>query len=199
MAETKKIERRAFVVREVRAEGEDGKAKRLVGHAAVFDVTADLRWFVEKVARGAFTETIKSDDVRALFNHDPNFVLGRNTAGTLRMKEDEKGLAIEIDMPDTQLARDLIVSINRGDISQMSFGFEVLEEIWEHSKEKDAGPTVRTLKKVRLWDVSPVTFPAYVDTDIAQRSHAEWQKSEAPKSAPIELYQRKQKLLESTL
>lgn len=192
----KKLERRAFVVREVRAEGGDGKAKRLVGHAAVFDTPADLGWFTEKVARGAFAETIKVDDVRALFNHNPNFVLGRNVAGTLRMSEDDKGLAIEIDMPDTQVARDLLVSIERKDVSQMSFGFEVIEEMWERTKD---GPDVRTLKKVRLWDVSPVTFPAYVETDVAQRSHGAWQERETPKAAPLAVHQRRQKLLENTL
>ncbi|HHW13481.1 MAG TPA: hypothetical protein GXX28_00935, partial [Firmicutes bacterium] len=85
------IERRAFPleVREVAAE-----KRTIVGHAAVFDTITDLGWFQERVARGAFAESIRVDDVRALFNHDPNIVLGRNKAGTLRLSEDETGLAV---------------------------------------------------------------------------------------------------------
>ena len=170
-------ETRSFKFELETREDEDGNSK-IRGHAAVFNEEADIWGFREKVAPGAFKDSIKVDDVRALFNHDPNFVLGRNTAGTLTLKEDKQGLAIEIDPPDTQFARDLQVSIRRGDISQMSFGFNVLEEEW-----KDGGddPDLRTLNKVRLFDVSPVTFPAYEGTDVAVRSHEEWQKQNKPK------------------
>lgn len=157
------IERRAFPL-EIR---ETAPEKRtIVGHAAVFDTITDLGLFKERVARGAFAESIKRDDIRALFNHDPNIVLGRNKAGTLRLREDEKGLAVEIDLPDTQWARDLQVSVERGDINQMSFGFEVLDASWDVVD----GEEVRTLKRVKLWDVSLVTFPAYPTTDAGLRS-----------------------------
>jgi len=136
----------------------------------------DGGWFREKIAPGAFASSINTDDVRALFNHDPNFVLGRNKAGTLKMSEDERGLHIEIEPPDTQVARDLMVSLERGDISQMSFGFEVIKDSWERSTEGN-NLDIRTLEKVRLWDVSPVTFPFYKETDVAVRSHEEWQKT----------------------
>jgi len=155
---------------------EDGK-KLIRGHAAVFNVETDLGWFRERIAPGAFRESIETDDVRALFNHDSNFVLGRNKAGTLVMREDERGLYVEIDPPDTQAARDLVTSIERGDISQMSFGFQTIKESWEsgENEKKD----LRTLEKVKLWDVSPVTFPAYTDTDVAVRSHDCWSQSQA--------------------
>lgn len=155
---------------------EDGK-KLIRGHAAVFNSETDLGWFRERIAPGAFTESIGKDDVRALFNHDSNHILGRNTAGTLTMREDERGLYVEIDPPDTQVGRDLVTSIERGDISQMSFGFQTIKDSWE-TNEKET-KDLRTLEKVKLWDVSPVTFPAYQDTDVAVRSHDCWSQSQA--------------------
>lgn len=157
------VERRAFTL-ELRAAPD--KPRQIVGHAAVFDTITDLGWFKERVARGAFAESIQRDDIRALFNHDPNYVLGRNTAGTLRLSEDDKGLYFEIDLPDTQFARDLYTSIQRGDINQCSFGFVTLDEGWETVD----GEIVRALRKVQLWDVSPVTYPAYPTTDASVRA-----------------------------
>ncbi len=151
---------------EIRAEGE-GKESRIIGHAAIFNTFTDIWDFREQVAPGAFRKSISEDDVRALFNHDPNHVLGRNRAGTLKLAEDEKGLAIEIIPPDTQFARDLIVSLKRGDITQMSFGFQVLKDEWN----QEAKPMERTLKEVKLFDVSPVTFPAYPETDVTARNY----------------------------
>jgi HK97 family phage prohead protease len=160
-------ERRSFQIGvELRAAGE-GKMPMIAGHAAVFNKPSeDLGWFREKIAPGAFAESIGKDDVRALFNHDPMYVLGRNTAWTLRMNEDSQGLAVEIDPPDTQWARDLITSIERGDISQMSFGFDTLDDEWA----MENGENMRTLKRVKLYDVSPVTYPAYPQTDVNTRS-----------------------------
>ena len=155
---------------------EDGK-KLIRGHAAVFNVETDLGWFRERIAPGAFRESIETDDVRALFNHDENFILGRNTAGTLTMREDERGLYVEIDPPDTQVGRDLVTSIERGDISQMSFGFQTIKDSWE--TEENAAKDLRTLEKVKLWDVTSVTFPAYQETDVAVRSHDCWSQSKA--------------------
>jgi len=159
-------------------EGKEKEERKMTGHAAVFgEATEICGCFREQIEPGAFKKSIKDDDVRALFNHNPDYVLGRNTAGTLRMKEDEQGLRVEIDPPDTQIARDLSTSIERGDISQMSFAFQVLEEEWirgESAKQLD----LWKIKKVRLYDVSPVTFPAYEGTDIAMRSHEAWKKSQ---------------------
>jgi len=145
--------------------------KRFIeGHAAVFDSWSETLGgifpFKEKVRKGAFSQTIEKDDIRALFNHDPNYVLGRNKAGTLELKEDERGLYVRIIPPDTQAARDLITSIERGDINQMSFGFMVEEEKWDTVD----GVDVRELRRVRLFDVSPVTFPAYPSTDVGVRA-----------------------------
>lgn len=141
--------------------------KKIRGYAAVFNQwSEDLGGFREKIRQGAFAKTIKEADVRALFNHDPNYVLGRNKAGTLSLSEDDKGLAIEVDPPDTQWARDLLVSIDRGDINQMSFGFSTIKDEWAG---KD-GDTTRELVEVKLYDVSPVTYPAYPQTSVGVRS-----------------------------
>jgi uncharacterized protein len=108
--------------------------------------------------------------LRALLNHDSNFVLGRSKNGTLRLWEDERGLAIEIDPPATRWANDLLVSIGRGDIDQMSFGFTTAEDRWESID----GETRRTILRMdELFDVSPVTFPAYPETDVALRTKFE--------------------------
>lgn len=171
------IERRAFALDGVSCEKRDNGPTVLKGHAAVFDsLSEDLGGFRERIAPGAFTEAIQTDDVRALLNHDPNILLGRNRSKTLRLAEDAHGLAIEIDLPDTQAARDLSVLIGRGDLTQMSFGFSVRPGGQEWAKD-DNGTAIRTLKKVRLYDVSPVTFPAYPATDVAVRDWKAWSTS----------------------
>jgi HK97 family phage prohead protease len=163
------IERR-YVTSEVRATaGEDG-VTTIEGHAAVFNKDSEEMFgFVERVAPGAFAAALaRPDDVRALFNHDPNMVLGRNTAGTLELAEDEVGLRYRLDLPDTQVGRDLAVSMQRGDVSQSSFGFRVVKQSWELRSD---GPDIRTIEEAELFDVSPVTYPAYPDADVAIRSH----------------------------
>lgn len=162
------LERRSFVLGgiEVRA---DGGHPRLTGHAAVFNSLSEPMYgFREQIAPGAFAESIGKDDIRALWNHDTSHVLGRKAAGTLILTEDERGLAVDIKPPPTQWAKDLLISIKRGDVSQMSFGFQVLTDSWSLVD----GAEVRTLEKVRLFEVSPVTFPAYTATDIGSRSIA---------------------------
>lgn len=150
-------------------EERDGQPALIRGHAAVFNqLSEDLGGFREMIVPGAFAESIAEDDIRALFNHDPNIVLGRNKAGTLELAEDARGLAITIKPPPTSVARDLLVSIKRGDISQMSFGFRVKEggQKWL----RDGQNVIRTLSKLKTFDVSPVTFAAYPQTDVGVRS-----------------------------
>ena len=148
---------------------DDGKVK-IVGYAAVFDkLSEDLGGFREKIQKGAFKDALKKSDARALWNHDNNYVLGRESSGTLKLKEDDKGLYMEVDPPDTQFAKDLMVSIERGDVNQQSFGFYIKSDKWEGLDSKDE--TIRTILEVdELVDVSPVTFPAYPDTKVALRS-----------------------------
>ncbi len=169
----KNLERRHFTLDAMRIETRADGKRRIVGHAAVFNqLSEDLGGFREQIAPGAFAEAIKTDDVRALYNHNPDHIIGRNMAGTLTLAEDALGLAIEIDPPDTQVARDLLVSLERGDVNQMSFGFSV----WEGGQNwsMDGESKIRTLTRVHLYDVSPVTFPAYPQTDVAVRELRAW-------------------------
>ena len=160
------IERRRHPHGEVRV-AEKGEP-RFVGYAAVFnELSEEFFGFREKVLPGAFADSIGTDDVRMLFNHDPNYVLARNKAGTLFLREDSHGLYFEATPPNTQWAKDLLESVKRGDISQNSFGFIVPDDGFEYnSKEK-----VRNLKKAKLLDVSIVTYPAYPQTSVSVRGN----------------------------
>ena len=161
-------------MKELRVNESDGMTM-IEGHAAVFDSWSETLGgifpFKEIVRKGSFAESIGKDDIRALFNHDPNYVLGRNRAGTLELVEDEVGLRVRISPPDTSWARDIQTSIRRGDISQMSIGFVVEDDEWR----TENGMDVRELRKVRLFDVSPVTFPAYTATDVGVRAMQEYE------------------------
>lgn len=165
------IERR-FLVRELRAQGE-GDDLRIIGYAAVFNsLSEDLGGWKEMIEPGSFVRTINEDDVRGLNNHEPSMVLGRNKVGTLVLVEDEIGLRYEIIPPDTSYAQDLLISIKRGDVDQSSFSFKAIEERWRNPTEEQPLP-IRILSEVRLYDVSPVTFPAYPVTTVAVRSMAQ--------------------------
>jgi Escherichia/Staphylococcus phage prohead protease len=169
-----KIERRIFKAQEFRVKKNDDGENILEGYSAVFDLASDnLGWgdweVREFIAPGAFTEALKKSDCRALFNHDPNFVLGRESAKTLTLVQDERGLKSTIILPDTTVAKDLAVSVERGDIKEQSFAFIVLKDAWEEDRENKK--SVRTILEIKeLLDISPVTYPAYPDTDIAKRS-----------------------------
>lgn len=177
---------------EVRVEKRDDGQTLIVGHAAVFDqLSEDLGGFREQIQAGAFVDAIATDDVRALWNHNPDFILGRNRSNTLRLVEDVRGLAIEIIPPDTQTVRDLVLTpMERGDVSQMSFAFSVRPGGQDWAKN-DSGQLIRTLKKLRLYDVSPVTYPAYPQTDVgvARRSMesaiADFLQAELERNAPM--------------
>lgn len=172
------LEGRSFVVagdREVRClmaglelrSAASGGPGTLVGYAAVFDrFSEDLGLFRETIAPGAFAGCI-GRDARALVNHDPGQLLGRESNGTLRMAEDSLGLRVEIDLPDTQVGRDTAANVRRGDLDGMSFSFETAADAWD----RGTTPPTRTLIRCRrVHDVGPVTYPAYTDTRVALRS-----------------------------
>jgi HK97 family phage prohead protease len=161
------IERRIAI--ELRAGG-DKKSPRLVGHAAVFNSPSqDLGGFVETIRPGAFARSLKSDrDPLALVQHMPQLVLGRRSAGTLRLHEDQRGLAFEIDLPQTMAAADLLVSVERGDVRGASFAFSTPKggDKWEMR----GGQVVRELLDVDLHEITVTAQPAYLDTDVARRA-----------------------------
>lgn len=191
------IERRAFTLDVCKVERRsDGGQPKIIGHAAVFDVLSEnLGGFRELIKPGAFAKAVLEDDIRGLFNHNPDHILGRNKAGTLALSEDGRGLAIEITPPDTTIGKDVLKSIERGDISQMSFGFRVRAggESWS---EDENGETVRTLTDLKLFDVSPVTFPAYLETDVAVRSLTDYRSGRDSVKNRLKLKKMRLRLLE---
>lgn len=161
-------------VSRVRIQQRDGAAPLLVGYAAVFYREADPGtqfelWddLVERIMPGAFDRALREgDDARAVFNHNPSFLLGRVAARTCRLAVDEIGLRYEVDLPDTSCARDLQVSIDRGDCTGSSFAFESERTVWV----EEGDLMIRQVEAVRLYDVGPVTFPAYEATTTGLRS-----------------------------
>lgn len=164
---------RAALDRRAVTRAEDGEeVVGFAGHAAVFNKRTWIgsrSWgFWEEIAPGAFRKSIGENDVRFLKNHDPNLLMARNKAGTLRLSEDDVGLATDADMDTRQsYVADTVISLERGDISQMSFAFDPIA--WTR-QELDDGEILYTLTELRLWDVSVVTYPAYEDTDAALRA-----------------------------
>ena len=153
---------RRSVTAELRTEG-----RRLTGHAALFGVETRIGdSFTEVIQSGAFAATLADGhDVLALADHDPTRVLARTRSGTLRLSEDARGLAFELDVPDTQAGRDMLALAVRGDLGGMSFGFRAVDERRDHNR--------RELVAVELFEVSVVSaFPAYPGTDVSARHAA---------------------------
>jgi len=144
------------------------EGKKIVGYAAKFmNRSQDLGGFIEQIDPQAFTRTLSEGaDVRALIDHNPSLILGRTVSGTLRLETDSTGLLVEITPPDTTYARDLMVSLERGDVTQMSFAFVTKQDTWA----KEGTTNIRTLLDVDLHDVSAVTYPAYLNTEVGLRS-----------------------------
>jgi HK97 family phage prohead protease len=143
--------------------------QKIVGYAAIFNVlSSDLGGFKERIVTGAFAKSLREEDVRAFWNHDPNFPLARTKNGSLQLEEDITGLRYSITPPDTSYARDLKENIRSGIVNQSSFAFQILKR----SMESEAGMPVQVLHEVRLVDVSPVSIPAYSQTYAALRSMA---------------------------
>jgi HK97 family phage prohead protease len=155
---------------EIRADA-SGSGKKLSGYASVYGVEAKIGdMFREVIMPGAFDMCLSSDpDVRCLWNHDDNVILGRTSSGTLRLKSDKRGLFYEVDLPNTQAANDLWESVKRGDVSQSSFGFTCSSETWE-TPSKPGELALRKVEAADVFDVSPVAFPAYEAASVNARS-----------------------------
>ena len=142
---------------------------KIVGYASVFNsMSENLGGFRELIQRGAFAKSLTdNDEVHALFNHDDNKILGRRGAGTLKLWEDDHGLRVEIDPPNTTDGNDVVELLRRGDLVSMSFGFYNIKDDWETRDGED----IRTIKEAKLFDVSVVTNPAYQATEVNVRSY----------------------------
>lgn len=171
------MERRAFSTIFTRA---DGTGRSVEGYAAVFNSKTRIgseRWgYDEIIMAGAFDEAIKTSDCRALFNHDADYLLARQSSGTLSLNIDKKGLMYAFESPNTTIGNDILEMMSRGDLKESSFAFTVEEEEWLEEVNGETTNYTRTIKKVKqLYDVSPVTYPAYADTSVAKRSFEAWQ------------------------
>ena len=155
------LEHRACL--DLRADGQ----RKLTGYAAVFNVAAAIGQFVEQIAPGAFSASLSSAaDVRALVDHDPGKLLARTSSGTLRLNEDAKGLAFELDLPDTQLGNDVLTMVQRRDINSLSFGLTM-----SAGGDEWTTTTTRILRSVNLSEISVLHhLPAYSNTEISARS-----------------------------
>lgn len=171
-----------FSERTVTAQG-----RKLVGHAAVFNQSARVvvngRVVTERIAPGAFKKALQERrDILALIDHDPTRLLGRTKSQTLRLREDAVGLAFEIDLPDTQAARDTLALAERGDLGGGSFGFVATRETWNADK------TERTVHEAALYEISVIaSHPAYA-TEVHARAQ------ETPE--PLTARQRRLRLIE---
>lgn len=151
----------------------DGTMPRIVGMASVFYRSTDPgteyelgEGYYERIMPSAFDRAISDKhDVRGLFNHDANCILGRTSSGTMRITKTPDGLRYEIDPPNTQAGRDIVESVRRGDVTGSSFSF-VAREV-RHREER--GAVYREVHSVDLFDVGPVTFPAYTSASVGCR------------------------------
>ena len=171
------METRTFEVEGLEVRQLDGQAPTIAGYAVVFDSWSEImadgrgRPFRERIAPTAFDRALSAGpDVRALWNHNTDLPLGRTRNGTLRIDKDGRGLRFELTPPATTWGADAVESIRRGDVSGMSFAFAKRGEGDTWTKPGPDGVAERTLLDADLYELSPVTFPAYPATDVAVRS-----------------------------
>lgn len=176
---------------EVRAGSDDGSVV-IAGRGIPYgEWSEDLGGFRERLMPSTFRESIADDDIRALFNHNPDIVLGRKANGTLRLQEDERGVHYEVDVnPEDRDAMSAVARIQRGDITGNSFGFYIESRDDQEWEERD-GMLWRTIRRARMRELGPQTFPAYPTSDVAVRSAtavlkeaAEWLKD---RGKPVDL------------
>ena len=146
------------------------ESRTIVGTATVFNLSYDMGWYDEEMTSDVFA-TADMNDVVALFNHDANMVLARTKSGTLKLKVTGNAMEYEFEAPNTTLGNDLLEMVKRGDVYQSSFAFSVDAEDWQEREGMKPKRVIRGIKKV--YDVSPVTYPANPDTMVAKRSYDE--------------------------
>ena len=185
----KDFERRTFNIKaETRAEEKGGK-RYIEGHGALFNEETWIGDFREYIAPDAFKDVL-NDDTRILFNHDPNQILARTKNNTAQVKQDAKGLHYRFEVPNTTLGNDLFELVNSGIINQSSFGFTIKDEKWS----RDDKGAIREITRVgKLYDVSPVRYPAYEQTNdlaVAKRKYNFFVEQENNKKEEKDLIKR---------
>lgn len=162
---------------EIRADGQ----REISGYASVFNIEAEIDgWFGgwrEEVAPGAYAKTIQEHDIRALWNHNTDVVLGRNRAKpspTLDLMEDSHGLRAVIHPPDNNWGQPVWDAIERGDVTGMSIAFRAIKYEWQRAPKGSNELDKRIIREAQLFEVSPVTFPAFEATSVSARSMADW-------------------------
>lgn len=177
------VERRFIRGGQLRAK--QGDKPGIAGVASVYNQNFDNGWFVERILPGAFKRVLgNSPDVRCLFNHNPDNLLARTKSGTLKLADGDDGLHYDADLdPETTIGRDVQRMVDRGDLDGCSFGFTVAKQAWREEKNDDGSFTqYRDIEEIdELFDVGPVTYPAYTGTSVAARS-AMW-----PQGVPEEV------------
>lgn len=161
------FEKRFFKIENARA---SKKSRKLEGYAALFDIwSQNLGGFREVIRQGAFQKSLDAgNDIRAFVDHDTGRVVGRRSSGTLKIEEDSKGLKFEVDLPDTQEGRDLLELVRRGDVNQMSFGFNVTEDKWNYRGRGEVDE--RELIEIELFEISFVAMPAYEEAHVWEKN-----------------------------
>lgn len=191
-----KTEQREITTQEIELREDDDGNRSLSGYAVKWEkkshVLGLFRKFREQFKRGAFADSLNSDDQRFLWAHDTSKVLGRTKNNTLRLFEDETGLRFELDLPKTTLGNDTYESIQRGDVDGVSFGFRKEDDEIE---EPDDDLPIRTIKKAKLLEVSAVAFPAYPDSEVSARGYDPMKKLEDELKEQEEEQRAKIKLL----
>ena len=187
------MEKRIFNIENRFETREDGQ-EVVIGYGSIWNSRSEnLGGFYEYISPDAISqETIDKSDVRALINHDPNLVLARSTAGNLSLSVDEKGLRYEFSIPETSYGKDLAINMKNGNINQSSFAFTVGADEW--STDED-GNDIRTITSIeKLYDVSPVTYPAYSQAEsdlvVAQRALAMYKENKEIKEEETDLVAR---------
>ncbi len=152
---------------ELRDAAADGEARTAKGYIVPFNSPTNiLDVWIEEFAPGAFSKSLQTRDVIAIHSHDIGRVMGRLKAGTLSLREDAKGLAFENELPNTTDGRDLAVSIDRGDIPGMSFGFRAVKQHWDDTVD----PPKRRIEEAELYEITYSAMPQYDDSEVALRS-----------------------------
>lgn len=167
-----KTEKRELTTQKIELREDDSGKRTISGYAVKWELKSEVmgysRRFREQFKKGAFVETLGSEDQRFLWSHDTSKVLGRTKNNTLRLSEDEIGLRFELDLPSTTLGNDTYESIKRGDVDGVSFGFQMRKQ---EMNESDPNNVVRTVVQAKLLEVSAVAFPAYPDSEVSARGY----------------------------